>query len=139
MLAFTDGIDNASQFRDKKIYTSKQAYEYTKNKILNTSIKDNTIETYIIGARGIDLKTSEQAAKFQAELKGLIPDGHLSDRFTYLENMQNLENTFENIADGLAKGGRISTVTLLWHMKGESAGLWAILSHHRYMSLQNRK
>lgn len=103
MLAFTDGIYNASQFRDKKIYTSKQAYEYTKNKILNTSIKDNTIETYIIGARGIDLKTSEQAAKFQAELKGLIPDGHLSDRFTYLENMQNLENTFENIADGLAK------------------------------------
>lgn len=103
MLAFTDGIDNASQFREQKIYTSKQAYDYTKSKIINTTIKGSPIESYIIGARGVDLKTTEQTSKFQMELKGLIPDGYQGDRFTYLENMQNLEKTFENIADGLAK------------------------------------
>lgn len=102
MLTFTDGIDNSSQFRDKKIFTSKQAYEYIQDKVIKTQIRGSHIESYIIGAKGVDLQTSEQISKFKRELENLIPD-KFSDRFTYLENMQNLEYTFSNIADGLVK------------------------------------
>lgn len=102
ILTFTDGIDNSSQFRDKKIFTSKQAYEYIQDKVIKTQIRGSHIESYIIGAKGVDLKTSEQISKFKRELENLIPD-KFSDRFTYLENMQNLEYTFSNIAESLVK------------------------------------
>lgn len=52
MLTFTDGLDNASQFKEKKIYKNTEAYEFAKNRLVSTKIKGMSIESFIIGARG---------------------------------------------------------------------------------------
>lgn len=103
MLVFTDGLDNASQFRDKKIFRSDDAYSYVADKLQNTYIKRESIETYIIGARGSDLTTNSQRDEFKQRLEGLIPKQNKNGEFIYLENMNNLEDTFKRIAESLTE------------------------------------
>lgn len=101
MLVFTDGLDNASQFRSEKIYRSDDAYDYIRTKLGNTYIKNSNIVTYIIGAVGVDLKTANQRSEFKRRGEGLIPNN--SGKFIYLENMADLEKTFQEIAETLTK------------------------------------
>lgn len=101
MLVFTDGIDNASQFRSEKIFKSEDAYDYAKLKLQNTYIKGSHIKSYLIGAVGVDLKTDYQRKEFKRILEGLCPAD--SSEFTYLGNMSDLEDTFAKIAEGLTK------------------------------------
>lgn len=101
MLAFTDGIDNASQFRNEKIFRSEDAYEYAKNKLENTRILESHIEPYFIGVEGVDLKTENQRSEFRRILEGLRPVGR--GGFIYLNNMSGLESAFRNIAENLVQ------------------------------------
>ena len=102
LLAFTDGIDNATRYPERKIFTYNQAYNDIKNTLNSTKIKNQTIETYVIGARGIDIKSEAQVADFKSNLEGLIPEDNEGE-FKYLENMVELEATFQEIANGLTQ------------------------------------
>lgn len=102
MLLFTDGIDTGSRFNELKLFKEADTYNYVRNHLTNTVINGLPIESYIIGAKGDDLKTSEQISKFKNRLEGLV-DARYRNRFTYLENMTNLENTFSEIAEGLVQ------------------------------------
>ena len=104
MLVFTDGLDNASQFRDYKIFRSDDAFDWIDRKLDNTKVRDSLIETYIIGARGADLTTVSQQNEFKRRLEALIPIdeyGILHRKFIYLEKMSELEDTFKEIAESL--------------------------------------
>lgn len=101
MLTFTDGLDNASQFKEKKIYKNTEAYEFAKNRLMSTRIKGMSIESFIIGAKGVDLQ-DKSIVRFKQTLQGLLP-ANQQNGFTYLDNMSNLENTFADIAEGLVK------------------------------------
>ena len=102
LLAFTDGIDNATRYPERKIFTYNQAYNDIKNTLNTKKIKDQHIETYVIGARGIDIKSEAQVADFKSNLEGLIPEEN-NGQFKYLENMIELEATFQEIANGLTQ------------------------------------
>ena len=102
MLLFTDGIDTGSRFNELKLFKEADTYSYVKDRMANTKINGKPIESYVIGAKGDDLKTAEQISKFKSRLEGLV-DARYSNRFTYLENMANLENTFSGIAEGLVQ------------------------------------
>lgn len=102
LLAFTDGIDNATRYPERKIFTYNQAYNDIKNTLNTTRIKNQPIETYVIGARGVDIKSDAQVADFKSNLEGLIPDEN-DGKFKYLENMVELESTFQEIANGLTQ------------------------------------
>lgn len=102
MLVFTDGIDTGSRFNELKLFREADTYNYVQDRIRNTLINGKHIESYVIGAKGDDLKTAEQISKFKSRLEGLV-DARYRNRFTYLENMTNLENTFSEIAEGLVQ------------------------------------
>ena len=104
MLVFTDGLDNASQFRDYKIFRSDDAFDWIDRKLDNTRILESPIETYIIGARGADLTTVSQQKEFKRRLEALIPIDEYGIRhgeFIYLEDMSKLEEAFKAIARSL--------------------------------------
>lgn len=101
MLVFTDGLDNASQFRSEKIFKSEDAYNYAKNKLKNTRVMGEHIRPYIIGARGSDLTTTNQINDFRTKMESMVPDQY--GQFLYLENMSSLESAFSEITETLTK------------------------------------
>lgn len=102
MLVFTDGIDTGTRFNERMLFKEPDAYDYVKNRLRTKRIDTRPIESYIIGAKGDDLRTEDQILKFKNRLEGFVDPNHL-ERFVYLDKMTNLENTFSSIADGLVQ------------------------------------
>jgi len=115
VITFTDGLDNASSGQsldapiEKKPFDTTPDYvTYIKNEIASRKINGKGITAYSIGIKGNDVS---DAAGFTTSLRNIATS---PDKSTELNNFDDVNSIFDEIADGLIQGSNfILSTTLL--------------------------
>jgi hypothetical protein len=113
MITFTDGLDNASggqsrasPIESKSFSTTSDYVTYVKNEIATRKINGKGITAYSIGVKGSDVTDNEG---FAASLKNIASPGNDKE----LTNFDDVEETFDEIAEGLLQGSNFTLTTTL--------------------------
>jgi len=108
VITFTDGLDNMSSGQsvvspiEKKTFDTTPEYiTYVKNEIATRKINGKGITAYSIGVKGSDVTDS---AGFTTSLQNIASPGKSKE----LTNFNDVESTFNEIADGLIQGSKVS-------------------------------
>ncbi len=99
IITFTDGLDNTSQLEKEQMYTVNEVRRYVESKMRTTSIKNNSLDSWVIGVQGTDVQNA-QLELMKNQLTELASD---RSQFIWLEDMSQLVSTFSNIANSLTK------------------------------------
>ena len=95
LVAFTDGLDNASLNAEKNIITPSQYLEYLKPLVNSKQIKGTKLNSYVVAVKGRDVHDD---VTFNENLKPLATS---ENNYFLLDDMTWLKQKFRSIADGL--------------------------------------
>lgn len=95
LVAFTDGLDNASLNAEKNIITPSQYLEYLKPLVNSKQIKGTKLNSYVVAVKGRDVHDD---VTFNENLKPLATS---ENNYFLLDDMTWLKQKFRFIADGL--------------------------------------
>ena len=97
ILVFTDGLDNASQIEEKQLFVDNEIYNYVKEKIHSTEIKNKKLDSWVIGVQGDDVQDVQlNMMRSQLETIASTPD-----QFIWCDNINKLSDKFYDIATKL--------------------------------------
>lgn len=97
IITFTDGLDNTSQLEEEELYAANEIYQFVKNKLKTTKIKNKLIDSWVIGVQGDDVQTV-QLDIMKNQLESLASR---KSQFIWLNNISDLIGTFSSIAINL--------------------------------------
>lgn len=99
IITFTDGLDNTSQLYEEELYSANEVYEHVKNKLKNKKIRENLIDSWVIGVKGVDVQ-KVQLDMMKSQLESLASS---KSQFKFLNNISELIDTFSGIARNLTE------------------------------------
>jgi hypothetical protein len=113
LITFTDGLDNASagqsrlsSIENKSFNATTDYVTYVKNEIATRKINGKGITAYSIGVKGNDVQDD---AGFTTSLQNIASPGKSKE----LTNFDDVNSTFDEIAEGLIQGSNFTLTTTL--------------------------
>lgn len=102
LITFTDGNDDGSlEMLDDKSWDDEDYQKYIENLIANAKVQGVDVNAFSIGLPGNDINDTNYAL-FQSNLKALATEPK-DKNATEVEDMKEVENTLNEILDGLEK------------------------------------